>query len=174
MSDWEREKKAMTKKRAISEFRKQGYSILLKEDSERGGYTASILEFPGCISEGDTAGEACTRLYAVAESWIATVESLGQNVPPPLSGGEYSGRALLRMPKGLHSRLALLAEAEGVSLNSLIISMLSEASGFVAGVQRGSTTVNLINYHLPQPDSASLSMYFEQEADTATPQGRVQ
>jgi hypothetical protein len=38
----------------------------------------------------------------------------------------HSGRLLLRMPKGLHAALAGRADAEKVSLNQLIVRMLSE------------------------------------------------
>jgi hypothetical protein len=38
----------------------------------------------------------------------------------------HSGRLLLRMPKGLHAALASRADAEKVSLNQLIVRMLTE------------------------------------------------
>lgn len=38
----------------------------------------------------------------------------------------HSGRLLLRMPKGLHAALAGRADAEKVSLNQLIVRMLTE------------------------------------------------
>jgi multisubunit Na+/H+ antiporter MnhC subunit len=37
----------------------------------------------------------------------------------------HSGRLLLRMPKGLHAALAERADAEKVSLNQLIVGMLT-------------------------------------------------
>jgi len=40
---------------------------------------------------------------------------------------EHSGRLLLRMPRALHSELALAAEREGVSLNRLIVTRLSRS-----------------------------------------------
>jgi hypothetical protein len=38
----------------------------------------------------------------------------------------HSGRLLLRMPKGLHAALASRADGEQVSLNQLIVRMLTE------------------------------------------------
>lgn len=38
----------------------------------------------------------------------------------------HSGRLLLRMPKGLHAALASRADAEKVSLNQLIVRMLTD------------------------------------------------
>jgi HicB family len=40
------------------------------------------------------------------------------------------------MPKSLHGKLAQLAEAEGVSLNAFVVTLLSEAVGLIAGVSR--------------------------------------
>ena len=40
-------------------------------------------------------------------------------------GASHSGRLLLRMPSELHAELARTAEREGVSLNQLIVDVLS-------------------------------------------------
>ncbi|PWB40712.1 MAG: hypothetical protein C3F19_09470 [Rhodocyclales bacterium] len=39
---------------------------------------------------------------------------------------EYSGRLVLRMPQSLHAKLAQAAEAEGVSLNTYMLYLLTE------------------------------------------------
>src|SRR5215217_725483 len=43
------------------------YARVLTPDAEYGGYTAEILEFPGCVTEGDTPDEALENLEAAAE-----------------------------------------------------------------------------------------------------------
>ncbi len=45
----------------------------------------------------------------------------------------HSGRLLLRMPKGLHAALAERADAEKVSLNQLIVGMLTNGLSGEAG-----------------------------------------
>ena len=50
----------------------------------------------------------------------------------------HSGRLLLRMPKGLHAALAERADAENVSLNQLIVGMLTN------GLQREDGTTPAI------------------------------
>jgi HicB family len=45
----------------------------------------------------------------------------------------HSGRLLLRMPKELHARLAARADADGTSLNQLIVATLT---GALTGPQR--------------------------------------
>lgn len=47
------------------------------------GYTASILEFPGCITEGDTLQEAYDNLHRTAHGWLMAVIETGQRVPIP-------------------------------------------------------------------------------------------
>jgi predicted HicB family RNase H-like nuclease len=42
----------------------------------------------------------------------------------------YSGRTVLRMPTELHAQLALEAERQGVSLNTLLLTLLAGGIGF--------------------------------------------
>jgi predicted RNase H-like HicB family nuclease len=96
---------------------------------EDGSYHAEIVEFPGCMATGETAAQALQTLEGVAESWLAAVLDAGQQVPLPLESNDYSGKLVLRMPRGLHRKAALLAEREGVSLNQLIATCLAERVG---------------------------------------------
>lgn len=72
--------KARTK--ASEKILKQPYSWVLIPQ-EGGGYTAKILEFPGCIAEGESAEDAIAQLKSAAESWIAECKSSGCTIPPP-------------------------------------------------------------------------------------------
>ncbi len=51
----------------------------------------------------------------------------GVEMPEPKNEDEtdYSGKFIVRMPKSLHRSLAERAEAEGVSLNQFVVSLLS-------------------------------------------------
>jgi len=60
---------------------------------------------------------------------IAALESLNIAVPEPGSGGTYSSKFIQRVPKTIHSRLVMRAKQEGVSMNSLVTSMLAESLG---------------------------------------------
>jgi predicted RNase H-like HicB family nuclease len=94
-----------------------------------GQYTAEIMEFPNCVAFGDSTSAALANLEDVAADWIAAALEQGQDIPDPMDNADYSGRLVLRMPKGLHRRAALLAEREGVSLNQFIVTCLAEAVG---------------------------------------------
>ena len=56
------------------------------------------------------------------------IDRLIDSLPEPPVGpqrGEYSGKFNVRVPKSLHAALASEAEAEGVSLNQLVVAKLA-------------------------------------------------
>ena len=96
---------------------------------ENGGYSAEVLEMPGCLAQGDTAEEALKNLEGAMQSWVDALEGQGGTVPPPTGDLVASGRLLLRLPKSLHRRATLLAERDGVSLNQFVVNALAEHLG---------------------------------------------
>lgn len=105
------------------------FEIQPLSEEDGGGYLISFPDFSECISDGDTPEEAINNgMDALAET-IAALESMGLTVPEPGSGGDYSGKFIQRVPKSLHARLAARAKQEGISMNSLVISFLSESLG---------------------------------------------
>ena len=117
---------------------KRPYRRCLIPDTEVGGFTAVISEFPGCITEGATREEALEALEEVAIDWIECELEDGRSIPEPEIEQDYSGRLLLRLPKSLHGRLAQMAERESTSLNQLIVSTLSAYDG----AQRATVKIN--------------------------------
>jgi predicted RNase H-like HicB family nuclease len=111
------------------EYLKKPYSRILIPDDESGTYTAVILEFPGCIAQGDTPQEAYEHLEDAAKDWIKAALDLKQEIPSPSQSLSFGGKILLRLPKSLHRQSALIAEKEGVSLNQFIGSALAEKVG---------------------------------------------
>jgi predicted RNase H-like HicB family nuclease len=120
----------MSKTRKITtQYLQKPYSRILIPDEESGTYTAVILEFPGCIAQGDTPQEAYEHLEDAAKEWIAAALDLKQEIPSPSQSVSFGGKVLLRLPKSLHRQLTLIAEREGVSLNQFIVSALAEKVG---------------------------------------------
>jgi predicted RNase H-like HicB family nuclease len=119
---------------------KRGYVRRLAPD-ESGGYVASILEFPGCIAEGDTAEEALENLDKAAEAWITVSLANGHQIPAPIDFDGYSGKLALRMPRMLHKQAAELAAMEGCSLNQLLVTAIAH---YVGGKQLASRLETLI------------------------------
>jgi antitoxin HicB len=102
------------------------FEIRPLSDEDGGGFLISFPDFSECISDGDAVDEAVANGLDALKETIAALESMGLPVPEPGSGGSYSGRFVTRMPKSLHARLAQRARHEGVSMNTLIVSLLSE------------------------------------------------
>jgi predicted RNase H-like HicB family nuclease len=94
-----------------------------------GGYTATIQEFPGCVADGETSDEAITNLERAALSWVEAQLDLGQSVPEPVALYGYSGKLALRIPRGLHKRVAEQALSEGVSINQFLATAISSFVG---------------------------------------------
>jgi predicted RNase H-like HicB family nuclease len=105
------------------------YARVLTPDDETGSYTAEILEFPGCIAQGDSPEEAYECLESAAAGWIEAALEMGQEIPEPSDPHSYSGRVALRLPRSVHRRAAQLAEREGTSLNQFLVSAVAERVG---------------------------------------------
>lgn len=118
-----------------TDFNPKNYVHRLKAD-ETGGFVASILEFPGCIAEGETAQEAIDNLNSAAESWIDAAISTGYSVREPIDFDSFSGKTALRMPRNLHKQAAELAELEGCSLNQLLVTAIAH---YIGGKQLAAT-----------------------------------
>lgn len=110
------------------EILRRPYARVLTPD-ESGGYSAEILEFRGCLSEGDSIEQAHANLEEAAHNWVKACLEQGLPIPPPYSVKTHSGKVALRMPRSLHRQLTVLAQHEGVSLNQLIVSTLSARIG---------------------------------------------
>jgi predicted RNase H-like HicB family nuclease len=111
------------------DYLKMPYARVLTPDAETGTYTAEILEFPGCIAQGDTPEEAYEHLESAAAGWIEAALDMGQEIPEPSDPYSYSGRIALRLPRSLHRRAAQMAERDGTSLNQFLVSAIAERVG---------------------------------------------
>ena len=99
-------------KRSPEDYLKEPYSRIVIPDKESGTFTAQVLEFPGCIAEGEFVQEAYERLDGAALSWIEAVLDLGQDIPAPIAVNEYGGKVALRLPKSLHKQTVIAAERD--------------------------------------------------------------
>lgn len=96
------------------------YARMLIPDIEDGGYVARVLEFPGCVSEGDAPNDAIENIEDALRLIVESMIERGDAIPEPLADREYSGRLNLRIPPTLHARATERAVLEGVSLNRLL------------------------------------------------------
>ncbi|HEY6324651.1 MAG TPA: type II toxin-antitoxin system HicB family antitoxin [Thermoanaerobaculia bacterium] len=115
----------------VSEYLKKPYTRVLIPDAESGTFTAQVLEFPGCVAQGNNPAEAYERLEAAAESWIEAALEMHQEIPQPANDAQFGGKYALRLPRSLHRQAAQLAELDGTSLNQFIVTTLAEKVGAV-------------------------------------------
>lgn len=105
-----------------------------------GGYVAITPELEGVSAFGDTPAAALSELVVARDLWLEELRVSGHEAPAPLSLPRYSGQFRLRLPRSLHAWLAARAELEGVSLNTLIVQLLSEAHGQDRGLRAEALT----------------------------------
>ena len=115
--------------KTLDEYLELPYTIELTPDrDEEGaqGFVAQVRELPGCVSQGVTADEALANVRDAMAGWLSVAIDGGVEIPEPRSDA-YSGRFVLRIPRGLHADLARQAEEEGTSLNQYVATLLAGA-----------------------------------------------
>jgi hypothetical protein len=66
----------------------------------------------------------------VAAGLILDVMKEDRRRPPPVDAvADYSGQLRLRLPKSLHEAVSQIATAEGVSINTFMLSLIAEGCG---------------------------------------------
>ena len=101
------------------------YSIVVEplSDADGGGFLATVPDLPGCMGDGETQEEAAADVRAAIPEWIEEAKRLERPIPVP---GSSLGQWRQRVPRTLHQKLKLTAEAEGVSLNQLVAVALAD------------------------------------------------
>ena len=103
--------------------------------SDGGGFLFTLPDIPGVVGDGPTEAAA---IKDGREAFLATVSALidlGRDVPAPtLTARDFtplsvSGKFVARVPRSMHIQLAARAKTEGVSLNTLVISLIAEGMG---------------------------------------------
>lgn len=107
------------------------YPFTVRElsDEDGGGLLIEFPDLPGCISDGETLEEAISNGFDAAQSWIAVAKEQRRSIPKPCELESMSGKWVQRVPRSLHAKLVKQAQREHVSLNTLVISLLSESLG---------------------------------------------
>ncbi len=101
------------------------YPIKVFYSEEDKGFIAIVPDLPGCSAFGETEEEAVKQVKIAQELWLKTAKKEGRKIPKPSSEDVYSGKILARTPKSLHKALIERSKEEGVSLNQLLVYLLS-------------------------------------------------
>lgn len=101
------------------------YTIKITPE-EAGGYFVEMEELEGCMSQGETIEQVMENIKEAQEGWLEVAIDEELEIPLPKVKEGYSGKFVLRISKSLHRKLSNLAEEEGVSLNQMVVNLLSE------------------------------------------------
>lgn len=101
-------------------------AVSIKWSDDDNGFIATIPGINALSAFGSTHEKALSELKTAAEVYFEALKEAGKPLPIPEKVIPFSGQLRLRMPKSLHASLSLEAESEGVSLNTFIVSLLSE------------------------------------------------
>lgn len=107
-------------------------------------FKGTVAELPNVASFEKTADEAYNVAIEAIESLYESAIEDGRPFPVPYSQTEpteHSGRLTLRMPKWLHAQLDGQAEADGISLNQYLITILSASGSINALVREASKQI---------------------------------
>lgn len=102
------------------------HAISIKWSDEDNSFVATIPGVGGLSALGATREEALSELRVAAEAYFEALKAAGKPLPLPEKVTSYSGQLRLRMPKSLHAALSHEAEDANISLNTYIVSLLSE------------------------------------------------
>ena len=102
------------------------HAISIKWSDEDNSFVATIPGIEALSAFGATRNEALAELYIAADAYFEALEEAGKPLPLPVKVNPYSGQLRLRMPKSLHAALSGEAEEENISLNTYIVTLLSE------------------------------------------------
>jgi antitoxin HicB len=107
------------------------YPVLIRplNEEEGGGYLAEVPDLPGCVSDGENPEKALASADGAIKEWIAAARAMGRAIPEPGAANRFSGKWVQRVPRSLHKKLSEEARREGVSLNSLALTLLAEGIG---------------------------------------------
>ncbi len=119
------------------------YARVVIPDVETGTFAARVLEFPGCVAQGDSAAEAYENLEGAAKDWLIAALDLGQTIPEPAENQAYRGRFLLRLPRSLHRQAAEAAARDDTSLNQFIVAALAGKIGATSALERRATNARV-------------------------------
>ena len=92
------------------------------EDME---YVGLCAEFPSLSWLAKNPEGALQGIRKIVEAAVIDMQNNNETPPSPISGRSYSGKFVVRIPPEVHRELALKAAEEGISLNRLVSSKLS-------------------------------------------------
>lgn len=143
------------------------YSMRIVWHEDDQVYVATCPELGNLAAHGASCDEAAASLKEAVGLAVENYKEEGWPLPAAIKGEEYSGQLRLRLPKPLHARLAQTAQVAGVSLNTMIVSLLASSSGSVEALEYATqemvSVLNEIRF-VPSSIRATLAQYSREES----------
>jgi predicted HicB family RNase H-like nuclease len=140
----------------IQAMEHRGYTGVSFVDEESESLYGHVIGLRDVITfQGDSVAELSQSFRDSVDDYLEFCQSLGRSPEKP-----YSGRFLLRIPPALHRALSNAAEKTGVSINSLIESILESATAAKDWInrepaQKAAASQLVGKYQMPGPPSLS-------------------
>ncbi len=114
------------------------YTMIIRKEKVDGDflYVGRVAEFINITAYEDTYEEAREILLDAIQTLKTMADEAGAPFPAPnpVLAEEYSGRPSLRLPQSLHARAVKLADNEGVSLNTYLVTAIAMYTGESQGL----------------------------------------
>lgn len=104
-------------------FDRYTYRITWSEEDQE--YVGLCAEFPSLSWLDRTPEAALKGIRRLVKQVIKEMERNGESPPIPISQRRYSGKFMVRVPPEVHRALVLKAAEQGISLNRLVSSKLT-------------------------------------------------
>ena len=108
------------------ELKSDRYTYRITWSEEDKEYVGLCVEFPSLSWLAESPNLALKGIREVVEDVIKDMQTNGESPPEPFSCKKFSGKFVVRIPPEVHRSLAIQAEEEGISLNRLVSSKLSQ------------------------------------------------
>ena len=100
------------------------YRVTWSEDDNE--YVGLCAEFNSLSWLAKTPESALKGIRKVVSDVVKDMQDNGETIPEPISCKRYSGKFMVRVPPEVHRKIAIQAAENGVSLNRLVSSKLSQ------------------------------------------------
>lgn len=101
-------------------------------EEEGGGWLATFPDLPGCMSDGETPEEALRNAAEAETAWLAAHQKWGK------LKAEKPARLVARLPRSIHRDLQERANEEGVSINTMMVTLIAHGLGEISGNRQAS------------------------------------
>ncbi len=96
-------------------------------EEEGGGWLATFPDLPGCMSDGETPEEALRNAAEAETAWLTANQKWGK------AKTEKPARLVARLPRSIHRDLQERANEEGVSINTMMVTLIAHGLGEIIG-----------------------------------------